>query len=211
VPSKKLNYVPFDKAIVIVNGLIPAAILAWDLQFTNIVASREYVLHQTGLLAIIFLTLSLAVTPLRKLTGWNYLSHFRRSLGLFAFFYALAHFITYFIFNKGANFGEVIDDVVQRPFILLGMAALLLMIPLALTSTNGMIKLLGGKRWKRLHQLVYAIALIAGYHYYMFPKSDRTKPKILLAVIGVLLIYRLVDNYLPSFRKTRRPTTVAGN
>ena len=192
VAKKKLNYVPFDKMIVIINGLIPAAILFWEVKFTKIIAVQEYVLHQTGLLAIIFLALSLSVTPLRKLTGWNYLSHFRRSLGLFTFFYASAHFVAYFVFNKGSNIGSVVEDVIQRPFILLGMASLLLLIPLALTSTNGMIKLIGGKRWRRLHMLVYAVALIAGYHYYMFPKYDKTKPEVMLAIFGVLLLYRAV-------------------
>ena len=201
--KKKLNYVPFDKMIVIINGLIPAALLAWDLEYGHFVAKQEYALHQTGLLALTFLTLSLAVTPIRKLTGWNYLSHFRRSLGLFAFFYAVAHFITYFVFNKGGNFSEVVDDVVQRNFILLGMAALLLMIPLALTSTNGMIKLIGGKRWRRLHQTIYAIVILAGIHYYMFPKYEKTKPEVVLGIIGVLLLYRVVAASLAWYRKPR--------
>jgi len=201
VAAKKLNYVPFDKLIVIINGLIPAAILAYDLKYTRIVGPREYLLHQTGLLAIIFLALSLSVTPLRKLTNWNYLSHFRRSLGLFAFFYACAHFVAYFVFNKGGNIGDVVEDVIKRPFILLGMAALLLLIPLAATSTNGMIKLIGGKRWKKLHMLVYPIALIAGYHYFMFPKYDKTKPEVMLGIFAVLLLYRIVEAALSWNRK----------
>jgi methionine sulfoxide reductase heme-binding subunit len=204
VAAKKLNYVPFDKMIVIINGLIPAALLAWDLKFSKIVSRQEYLLHQTGLLAIIFLALSLTITPLRKLTGWNYLSNFRRSLGLFAFFYALTHFLAYYFYYKGGNFDQVVSDVADRPFILLGMAALLLMIPLALTSTNGMIKLIGGKRWKRLHQLIYAIVLIAGYHYYMFPKYDKTKPEIMLGVFGVLLLYRVAAAVRAWYRKPAR-------
>ena len=209
VAAKKLNYVPFDKMIVIINGLIPAALLIYEIKFTKVPGWREYLLHQTGLLAIIFLALSLTVTPLRKLSGWNYLSHFRRSLGLFAFFYACAHFVAYFYFNKGLNFGDVVEDVVNRPFILLGMAALLLMIPLAATSTNGMIKLIGGKRWKKLHMLVYPIVLIAGWHYYMFPKYDKTKPLVMLGIFVVLLLYRVIDKLVPSVRSAKSPAVAA--
>lgn len=199
-----MKYVRFDKFILLVNGLVPAAIMLWDVWHKRVVNPVEYVLHTTGLLALIFLVLTLCVTPLRKLTGWNYASHFRRMLGLYAFFYAAAHFSTYFFYDKQSNFNEVFDDVIHRPFILLGMLGLVSMVPLAATSTNFMIKWMGAQRWKQLHQLVYISAGAAAYHYYQFPKSDRTKPLIFIGVIAVLFLFRIVDNYTPAFRR-RKP------
>src|SRR5882724_12550498 len=105
--------------------------MAWDVWHKTVVNPVEYVLHTTGLLALISLVLTLCVTPLRKLTGWNYASHFRRLLGLYAFFYALAHFSTYFFIDKETNLNLVFDDVIHRPFILLGMLALISLVPLA--------------------------------------------------------------------------------
>src|SRR5579864_1713595 len=131
-----MNYVRFDKFIVLFNGVLPAAMLAWDWRHDNLGPDKvNAVLHTTGMVALVFLMLTLCVTPLRKLTGWNYLSHFRRMLGLFAFFYASCHFSTNFFFDKSARIAAVVEDVVRRPFILLGMTALLVMVPLATTST----------------------------------------------------------------------------
>src|SRR5579864_8924961 len=157
-----MNYVRFDKFIVLFNGVLPAAMLAWDWRHDNLGPDKvNAVLHTTGMVALVFLALTLCVTPVRKLTGWNYLSHFRRMLGLFAFFYALCHFTTYFFLYRRHSVQLVLDEVVKRPFILFGMTALLAMVPLAITSTNGMIKRLGAARWKKLHQLVYVAAAAA--------------------------------------------------
>lgn len=198
-----MKYVKFDKFILLINGLVPALMMWWDVRHNAFANTVEYVLHTTGLLALIFVVLTLCVTPLRKLTGWNYASHFRRMLGLYAFFYALAHFCTYFWKQKELDIGLVFDDVIQRPFILLGMTALLLMAPLALTSTNGMIKRLGAARWKSLHQLVYVVAGAAAWHYYQFPKSDRSKPMVVIAILGVLFLYRIVAHYRGEWRKRK--------
>src|SRR3954470_7591863 len=142
----------FAKSVVLLNGLVPLALLCWDDYFDQLGANRsEAIIHTTGVLALVFLFLSLTVTPLRKITGYNFLSHFRRMLGLFAFFYGCLHLLSYMSFDRGWSISGVIADVSKKPFILLGMAALLIMVPLAITSTNGMIKRLGAARWKRLH------------------------------------------------------------
>ena len=199
-----MKYVRFDKFILMVNGLVPAAMMWWDVRHHAYVNSVEYVLHTTGLLALIFLVLALCVTPVRKLTGWNYASHFRRMLGLYAFFYGLAHFGTYFLKDKDLNVNLVFEDVINRPFILLGMLALLSMVPLAATSTNAMIKWMGSARWKQLHQLTYVAAGAAAWHFYQFPKSDRTKPLIVISILGALFMYRIVENYRAEWKKRKK-------
>jgi sulfoxide reductase heme-binding subunit YedZ len=199
-----VKYVRFDKFILLINGLVPAGMMWWDVRHNAFVNPVEYVLHTTGLMALIFLVLTLCVTPLRKLTGWNYASHFRRMLGLYAFFYALAHFGTYFFKQKDSSVSLVFDDVINRPFILLGMLALLSMVPLAATSTNAMIKWMGAARWKQLHQLVYVAAGAAAWHFYQFPKSDRTKPLIVIVILAVLFLYRIVENYRAEWKKKHK-------
>ncbi len=199
-----MKYVRFDKFILLVNGLVPAGMMWWDVRHNAFVDPLEYVLHTTGLLALIFIILTLCVTPLRKLTGWNYASHFRRMLGLYAFFYGLAHFCTYFFKQKDGNISLTLEDIVNRPFILLGMLALLSMVPLAAMSTNAAIKWLGAARWKQVHQLTYIAAGAAAWHFYQFPKSDRTKPLIVIGILGALFLYRIVVHYQGSGRSGRR-------
>ena len=207
-----MRYVLFDKFIILFNGLLPAALLAWDWRHGNLGANKvEAVLHTTGMVSLIFLALTLTVTPVRKLTGWNYLSNFRRMLGLFAFFYALAHFSTYFFFDKGGHFAQVLDDVILRPFILFGMTGLLVMVPLAITSTNGMIKRLGAARWKKLHRLAYVAAGAGAFHFYMFPKADRTRPMIFLGIFALLFAYRVFADHIPAFRRRKPAAIVSAN
>jgi sulfoxide reductase heme-binding subunit YedZ len=185
-----------------VNGLVPLALMAWDGLRGNLGANPgEYVLHMSGKLALIFLTLSLAVTPIRKLTGANYLSHFRRMLGLFAFYYGLGHFMVYVAFTKFFDVRAVIADTIQRKFILIGMAAFFLMLPLAVTSTNNAIKRMGAAKWKRLHQLAYAAAVLGVCHYWIGVKADITQPIAFAIVLGILLLYRVVDALRPRSRK----------
>ncbi len=191
----------FAKFVVLLNALVPLALLGWDAYFDQLGANRsEAIIHTTGVLALVFLFLSLAVTPLRKLTGNNFLSHFRRMLGLFAFFYGCLHLLAYVGFNQGWSVAGVGKDVGEKPFILLGMAALLIMVPLAITSTNGMIKRLGAKWWKRLHWLVYPAAIFAATHFWMSKKSDKSQPKAFALVLAVLLGYRIVA----ALRKQRK-------
>jgi sulfoxide reductase heme-binding subunit YedZ len=192
----------FAKLVVLVNGLVPLALMAWDAWRGKLGANPvEYVLHMSGKLTLIFLTLSLAVTPIRKLTGANYLSHFRRMLGLFAFYYGFGHFMVYVAFTKLFNVREVIADTIERKFILLGMAAFFLMLPLAVTSTNSAIKRMGAARWKLLHRLVYVAAIAGVSHYWIGVKADTTLPMAFAVVLAILLLYRIVDALRPHSRK----------
>ncbi|HEX8747131.1 MAG TPA: protein-methionine-sulfoxide reductase heme-binding subunit MsrQ [Pyrinomonadaceae bacterium] len=182
----------FVKAIIFVNSLVPIALLAWDAARNNLGANPlEYVTRTTGMLTLIFLVLSLIVTPLRKMTGWNWLGMNRRVLGLYAFFYGALHFLTYIWFDRLFNLRSAAGDVVQRPFIAIGFASFLIMIPLAVTSTNKMVKRLGGKRWNRLHKTVYAAAILGATHYWMLVKSDIRLPVTFALVLALLLGYRI--------------------
>lgn len=182
----------FAKLVVFVNGLVPLALLcldAWQHQLgTN---PQEYAIRTTGMTALVFLMLTVAVTPARKITGWNFLSNFRRMLGLFAFFYGCVHLFIYAGLYEGFNLGAVLADALKRPFIFFGMTALLVMAPLAATSTNGIIKKMGAARWKRLHKLVYVAGIAGVLHYYYLVKADTRKPLAFAAVLAVLLGYRM--------------------
>ena len=150
------------------------------------------------MLTLIFLSLTVAVTPLRKIFGINSLVKVRRMLGLFAFFYGSLHLLTYVWFDRLFNFISVGQDVVRRPFILAGMTAFVLMIPLAITSTNKMIKRLGGKQWARLHRLVYLAAIAGVVHFWMLVKSDTRLPLTFGFIVLFLLGYRLFARYAPA-------------
>jgi sulfoxide reductase heme-binding subunit YedZ len=164
----------------------------WDAAWGKLGANpQEFVLRTTGFLTLIFVLLGLVITPMRQLTGRNELIKFRREIGLFAFFYAFLHFITYIWFDRELNLKSAVADVVRRPFIAVGMAAFLMLIPLALTSTNKMIKRLGGKRWQKLHRIIYIIAIAGVLHYYMIVKTDVVMPLLFAAVLALLLGYRI--------------------
>jgi sulfoxide reductase heme-binding subunit YedZ len=187
----------YAKLVLMVNGLVPAAMLAWDGLFGAGLGANptEFVLHTTGMLALIFLTLSLAVTPARKITGVNFLSNFRKMLGLFAFFYGCVHLVTYSVFNQGLSLRGIVNDTIAHPYIALGMFALLLMVPLAATSTNGAIKRMGAANWKRLHKLAYVAAVSGVLHYWLLVKKDTRLPMMFAVVLGVLLLYRVYDTF----------------
>ncbi len=161
------------------------------------------VLDRLGLLALIFLVASLACTPLQLVFKAKWALRLRRSLGLFAFFTALAHFSTYAILDHGFSLGAILADVTKRPFIAVGSIAFVLLIPLALTSTKKSVARLGFARWKRLHRLVYASALLAALHFYMRVKADTRLPLTWAAILTVLLLVRIVD----AVRSPRRPAT----
>jgi len=198
----------FDKFILLSNGLVPFILLLWDARHHRLGTNPvEFALHATGMLALIFLTLTLTITPLRKFTGWNYLSHFRRMLGLFAFFYASLHFTIYFIFQQNKSVAAAMLDVLNRSFILFGMTALILMVPLAATSTNWSIRKLGAEPWKKIHKLVYWSAGAAGLHYLKFPKADTRLPLIFGGILVSLLGYRLLVKRFPNLH-CRRPQPV---
>ncbi|HEU4714295.1 MAG TPA: protein-methionine-sulfoxide reductase heme-binding subunit MsrQ [Pyrinomonadaceae bacterium] len=189
----------FSKFVVFVNALIPLVLLLWDLYRKQVGPNPlEFATRTTGMLTLIFLSLTVAITPLRKIFGLNSLVKYRRMLGLFAFFYGALHLLTYVWFDRLFNLVSVAKDVVQRPFILVGMTAFLLMAPLAITSTNKMIKRLGGKRWAKLHRLVYLAAIAGVVHFWMLVKSDIRLPLTFAFIVLFLLGYRLLVKYFPS-------------
>ncbi|MES2709542.1 MAG: protein-methionine-sulfoxide reductase heme-binding subunit MsrQ [Verrucomicrobiota bacterium] len=188
-----MNDAKFQRQVISLNALIPALLMAWDWNRGRLGANPvEFVTRATGVLCLVFLALTLMVTPLRKLAGWNWLLKHRRILGLFAFWYGLAHLLTYVVFDRGLKLATIPGDVGQRPFIAVGMISFLLMVPLAVTSTNAMIKRLGGQRWARLHRLTYLIAVGGVAHYWMIVKSDLRWPVFFAGIFAVLLGYRVV-------------------
>ncbi|HEX9927023.1 MAG TPA: protein-methionine-sulfoxide reductase heme-binding subunit MsrQ [Pyrinomonadaceae bacterium] len=184
--------VKFNKFVVFVNSLIPLTLLAWDAVWRQLGANpTEFAIRTTGFLTLIFLLITLSITPLRKLIGRNDLIKYRRMLGLFAFFYGALHLSIYFIIDRNLSLTSAVGDIVQRPFIAFGMTAFFLMIPLVATSTNGMIKRLGGKRWQQLHKLTYLCAIGGVIHYYLIVKSDILMPLAFAAILAALLGYRV--------------------
>ena len=191
----------FPKLLLFVNASIPAMLLAWDASRGRLGTNpQEYVIHTTGTLTLVMLMVTLAVTPLRKLLQMPPLIKLRRMAGLFAFFYGCLHMLAYSWFDKELNLGLIVQDTLKRPFIFLGMFGFLLLIPLAATSTNRMVKRLGGQRWKRLHWAVYLAAMAGVLHYYLLVKADTRIPLSFAGVLGVLLGYRLFDKYRPKQR-----------
>lgn len=172
--------------------LVPAARLLWKAFHAGLGANPiEFITHETGDWILIFLVLTLSITPLRKILQLPELIRFRRMLGLFAFFYAFLHFSTWIGLDKFFDFRELLNDVAKRRFITVGFIGFLLMIPLALTSTAASIRWLGGKRWRMLHRLIYVSAIAGVIHYYWLVKSDVRKPVLYAILVGLLLAYRV--------------------
>jgi len=173
--------------------LAPLSWLGWRAWNENLTANPiEYITHFTGDWTIRFIVFTLAVTPLRKLLRMPDLIRFRRMIGLFAFFYASLHFLTWFVLDKFFDFHEILKDVAKRPFITAGFTAFVLLLPLAVTSTSGWIRRLGGRRWQRLHRLIYVTAIAAVVHYYWLVKSDIRLPVFYGALVALLFAYRIV-------------------
>jgi sulfoxide reductase heme-binding subunit YedZ len=152
----------------------------------------EELIHRLGKWGLKFLLITLAVTPLRKLTGWNWLLRFRRMLGLFAFFYVLLHFLVYAGLDQRFDLAVIFEDIAERPYITIGVAALLLLLPLAATSTKGMMRRLGS-RWKKLHRLIYVIGILGVWHFYWQVKLDTLEALIYAGILTALLAFRLFD------------------
>jgi sulfoxide reductase heme-binding subunit YedZ len=189
----------FPKLVIFVNALVPLVLLLWDLYRKRVGANPvEFATRTTGMLTLVFLCLALAVTPLRRIFGVNTLARFRRMLGLFAFFYGSLHLLTYVWFDRQFQLLSTIQDIGRRPFILVGMTAFILMVPLAFTSTNQMIKRLGGKVWARLHRLVYFAAIAAVVHFWMLVKADTSLPFTFAFIVLFLLGYRVLLKYAPT-------------
>lgn len=194
----------FAKLVLCVNGVVPLALLLWDVWRRNVGANPlEFVTRTTGMLTLVFLLLTLAVSPLRRILGLNWLIKFRRMLGLFAFFYGSLHLLTYIAFDRFFRFSTIPGDVAGRRFILVGFAAFLLMLPLAVTSTDAMVKRLGGRLWARLHRVVYAAAILGVLHFYMLVKSDVRRPLTFAFLLALLLGFRVFAKY----HKHRRSLT----
>ena len=177
------------KPLVFAAALGPAAALVYRFYTNDLTANpTEYITDQTGTWALAFLMISLAVTPLRRLTGWNPLIRFRRMLGLFAFFYALLHLLTWVVFYHFFEVATMLEDVAERPFITVGMAAFLMLLALALTSNAFSLRRLG-RRWQTLHRLAYVAAAAAVVHFWWLVKADTTEPyrwaAALVALLGV--------------------------
>ena len=152
----------------------------------------ELITRSTGTWTLTFVMITLAVTPLRRLSGWHWLARLRRMFGLYAFFYASLHFTTYIWLDQFFDFAAIAKDVVKRPFITVGFSAFVMLIPLAATSTDAMVRRLGGKNWTALHRLVYVLAICGVVHYWWLVKRDITQPALYALVLAVLLGFRAV-------------------
>ena len=192
----------FAKLVLFVNSLVPLVLLLWDVWRKNVGANPlEFVTRTTGMLTLVFLLLTLGISPLRRILGLNWLIKFRRMLGLLAFFYGCLHLLTYVAFDRFFRLTTIPGDIAARRFIAVGMAAYFLMLPLAITSTDAMIKRLGGKRWALLHRVVYGAGILGVLHYYMLVKSDVRLPMTFAFLLAVLLGFRAFARYY----QTRTP------
>jgi len=193
----------WTKVFVFILCLLPLGLLVWRAAHADLGANPiEFITHTTGDWTLRFLIFTLAITPLRKILHLPQLIRFRRMLGLFAFFYACLHFSTWIGLDKFFNWAEMWKDVQKRRFITVGFTGFVLMIPLALTSTAGWIRRLGGKRWQMLHRAIYLSAIAGVIHYYWLVKSDTRKPLRYAFIVGILLAWRL-GAWL--YGKRRRP------
>ena len=180
------------KFVLFLAALIPLARLAWRGFHDGLGANPiEVITHSTGDWTLIFILITLSITPLRRITRQYWLISARRMLGLFAFFYGTLHFLTYIWLDKFFDVHEMLKDIAKRRFITVGFSAFVLMIPLALTSTAWSIRRLGGKNWQRLHRLIYLTGILGVVHYLWLVKADLRKPIEYAVVLGILLVYRV--------------------
>jgi methionine sulfoxide reductase heme-binding subunit len=202
----------FQKAPVFLACLAPMTWLAWGAVQGKLGANPiSEITKETGTWTLRFVVLTLAITPIRRLAGWNVLVRYRRMLGLFAFYYGTLHFLTYVWLDQFFDTASITKDVIKRPFITVGFTAFVLMVPLALTSTTGWIRRLGGKRWQALHRLVYATAVLGVVHYWWLVKADISRPLSYGALVATLLAARVVFRVTPKASPRRIPSpSVAG-
>ena len=180
------------KVVVFFLCLVPFLLLIWGLVTANLGTNPiERITHTTGDWILRFLVLTLSITPLRRLTGWNQLVRFRRMLGLFAFFYGCLHFTIYVLSIASLNISEIANDIAKRLYITVGFTGFVLMIPLAITSTKKWIARLGGRRWQMLHRLIYVSAIAGVLHYLWLVKADIRYPARYAIAVGLLLLFRV--------------------
>ncbi|KRB92786.1 sulfite oxidase heme-binding subunit YedZ [Noviherbaspirillum sp. Root189] len=208
-----LNFNPGAKQITLLKTVLFVAALGPLVRlvlfgFTDRLGANpiEFITRNTGDWTLYFLCLTLLITPLRRVTNWNWLIKLRRMVGLFAFFYATLHFTTFLWFDHFFDIDEMLKDVVKRPFITVGFTAFLLLIPLAVTSTNAMVRRLGGKRWQWLHRLIYLIAPLGILHYWWMKagKNDFSQPVLFGSIVVILLLARVYFNILKPRMQKRR-------
>lgn len=205
MPTTKFVDGRFAKHFVIVCCAVPFLLLVWDAYQSKLgVNSVNYAIRTTGLMGIIFLTLSLAMTPLRKLTKWNPLLSVRRNFGVAGFLYIAAHFLIFFAWDRDMSVGSTLHEIVTRKYLWFGTGALVLMIPLAATSFDRMVSRLGGKRWKRLHRLNYVIVTFGIIHYYLLVKADTTKPKAFAITFALLMLARVIPGKRPEKKPVKK-------
>lgn len=182
----------FAKIFIFLLALAPLGFLIYQALNQQLGANPvEKIMHRTGDWSLRFLLLTLTITPLRRFTGWSYLLRFRRMLGLFAFFYVCLHFTNYLWLDQYFDWREIQKDIVKRPYITIGFTGFLLLIPLALTSTDGMMRRLG-RRWAKLHRLVYVIAVCGVFHFLWLVKADTREPLIYMVFLLCLLLVRTI-------------------
>jgi sulfoxide reductase heme-binding subunit YedZ len=188
-----LKHVAWIKAAVFAACLVPLARLVWlGLDHKLGANPIEYITHSTGWWTLTLIMATLAVTPLRRLANLPWLLRLRRMLGLYAFFYACLHFLTYIWLDQFFDPEEILKDIAKRPFITIGFAAFVMLIPLAITSTNAMVRRLGARRWQLVHRLVYVIGTLGVIHFWWLVKKDITEPFAFAVVLAALLIFRLL-------------------
>ena len=199
----------WTKVVVFLLCLAPVAVVGWAGYNDKLGANPiEYITHATGDWTLRFLCITLAITPLRKLLKLADLIRFRRMLGLFAFFYGCLHLTTYVWLDKFFDWPEIVKDIAKRPFITAGFTSWILMLPLAVTSTTGWIRRIGGKRWRALHRAVYFSAIAGVVHYYWLVKSDVRKPVMYGTIVGVLLLLRIALSIKDSRKAAPRPAMI---
>lgn len=205
-----MKEVRFAKLVLLINCAVPGALLVWDAAHHRLGANPvNFAILTTGMSALIFLSLSLVITPVRRVTGLSWLVFFRRTLGLYAFFYASAHFLVFFLLDQSMSFLRTGTEMLKRPYLVIGTLGLACMAPLAVTSTNAMIKRLGARRWHLLHRLAYVAAVAGVVHFFMQAKADKRKPIAFAITVGILLGYRLVAYLLDRQKKKSAKATVA--
>ncbi len=199
---------PYAKRFVIACALVPGALLLWDAWRGQAgVNAVNYAIRSTGMIGLVLLMLSLLVTPVRLLTGWNVLIAVRRNLGVFGFLYILAHFVIYVLYDRGGDIGDTVAEILSRVYLWFGFGALVLLAPLAVTSTDAMVSRLGPRRWKALHRLAY-VAIAAGVvHFFLLVKSDTRLPIAFAIVLGALLLFRVVRHEIGLRRELRAART----
>lgn len=209
LPGKRIdlfgeNRLRTMKSFVFIILCLPVALMVFDLTAGRMVEPVEEMTHTTGEWALRLLLVTLAVTPVARITGWNKLVRLRRMLGLFSFAYMVLHFSIYLALDQFFNWPGIVEDLTERPYVIAGFTALVLCLPLALTSTDRMIRRLGGRNWKRLHRLVYPASIAAVLHFLWLVKADLTEPAVYALILALLLGWRVRAS---SGRRSHRPKT----